>query len=132
MGRMKRVIPTASKVVWLCQALLLVATMFTASRLIGLIAFLWFVAWEAKGVITAKGGDTLSEACWKVCAVQDNRPTNLALFFVIYGAFVSAGVLFAWLAWAFTGNGIMALAAACLAAGTLTFLARHLWRGDSR
>ena len=128
-----RRIPLYAKVVWAAEALLLFTAMFTPwppGQWVALIALLWFVGWEASGIISERRGDTLSELCWKILAVRDHMPVNKALYPLVMGFFGAAVVLFVRLAWWWSGwpGGVGAL---CFAVGVYMFLLRHIRRGDS-
>ena len=133
---MRRVIPTASKVVWSVEAALFVLTLFTSSWWIGLATLVWFGVFEAVGVATSRPGDTLSESIWKLLDVRDHAVGNKAFYPLVMGVFVGAGVLFVGLV-AGAGGFVLhraypTVAAGFVAAGVVAFLFRHFRRGDSR
>ena len=134
-----RTIPKRYVAIWSVLAALFVAALFTAGELswwLSLTCLAWFGLWEFHGVASAKPNDTLSESIWTILNVQDNKPTNRALFPLVMGCFAGAACLFAGVVY---GGGDQSMspwaqlaAALFVAGGTLGFLVRHFRRGDSQ
>ena len=130
-----------SKTVWTTQFVLWVIALFSPCMWASVAALLWFVVWETKGVWTKRGGDTLSESCWRLLDVEDNKPTYVALYYLVMGWFASAAWLFigvvAWTNGGFEldASGLVftkVMAALSFCIGVMAFLFRHMRRGDSR
>ena len=127
------------RIVWAILAALFAFALFAPGAWSfggGLVALIWFGAWEAKGVASARRGDTLSESVWAILDVHDGAPRNRALFPLVMGIFAGAAALFVGVVEGAAEQSVSVVArtvAACLvAAGTLGFLVRHFRRGDSR
>ena len=136
----ERLIPLRSKVVWTVEAVLFAFALLwqgDAAVIWAAAALAWFGVFEARGVASAAHGDTLSESVWSLLDVENKRVGNVALYFLVMGLFCAAGTLFVGIVaeladWEGGYNAVRPAAASMVALGTIAFLARHFWRGDSR
>ena len=126
-----------SKTVWATQFVLWVIALFHPHWLASATALVWFAVWETKGVWTKRGGDSLSESCWRLLDVEDNRPTYVALYYLVMGWFASCAWLFVGLVAHANGHAddfgfFKTLSAMAFGVGVMAFLFRHMRRGDSK
>ena len=134
----RRQIPPFFLAVWSVLAVVFVLVLLLPPFSWWLSAFMlaWFAVFETHGVVSRRKFDTLSETIWRILYVKDNRPTNLALFPLVMGLFAAFATLFVGLV-AGAAERVMpgwapVVAAVFVGIGTLGFLWRHFWRGDSR